>query len=77
MLERPEVTSASKPDYDGFFAYVSTVKDQFLKKLEHEKAMVFVVTHHDADGISAGAIMACTLIRQQIPFQVRVADLLD
>ena len=62
----------STPDYDGFLGYITTVKDQFLKKLEHEKSMVFIITHHDADGISAGSVMASALQRQQIPFQARV-----
>ncbi|HME54025.1 MAG TPA: DHH family phosphoesterase [Candidatus Lokiarchaeia archaeon] len=62
----------STPDYDGFLEYTATVKDQFLKKLEHEKTIVFIITHHDADGISAGSIMTSALKRQQIPFQARV-----
>ncbi|MEX2728465.1 MAG: hypothetical protein Q6353_014510, partial [Candidatus Sigynarchaeum springense] len=62
----------SAPDYNGFLDYIGKIKDQFLKKLEHEKATVFLVTHHDADGISAGAIMSMALRRQSIPFQARV-----
>lgn len=62
----------SAPDYDGFLEYVGKVKDQFLKKLEHEKATVFLVTHHDADGIAACAILSMALRRQGIPFQARV-----
>jgi single-stranded-DNA-specific exonuclease len=62
----------SAPDYDGFLDYIGKVKDQFMKKLEHEKATVFLVTHHDADGISACAILSMALRRQGIPFQARV-----
>ncbi|MBN2150640.1 MAG: DHH family phosphoesterase [Candidatus Lokiarchaeota archaeon] len=62
----------SAPDYNGFLEHIGKVKDQFLKKLEHEKATVFLVTHHDADGISAGAILSMALRRQSIPFQARV-----
>lgn len=72
MLEWLEVIYMSTPDYDGFLEYTATVKDQFLNKLEHEKTIVFIITHHDADGISAGSIMACAMRRQQIPFQARV-----
>nr|MDO8113956.1 DHH family phosphoesterase [Candidatus Sigynarchaeota archaeon] len=72
MHEQQLVVRTPTPDYDGFLAYISSVKDQFLKKLEHEKATVFIITHHDADGISAGAIMALALKRQGVPFQARV-----
>ncbi|NMC03925.1 MAG: DHH family phosphoesterase [Candidatus Lokiarchaeota archaeon] len=67
----------SSPDYDGFLDHVAKIKDQFLKKLEHEKATVFLVTHHDADGISACAILSMALRRQNIPFQARVVKQLS
>nr|MDO8086196.1 DHH family phosphoesterase [Candidatus Sigynarchaeum springense] len=72
LLKKARDPRVSAPDYNGFLDYIGKIKDQFLKKLEHEKATVFLVTHHDADGISAGAIMSMALRRQSIPFQARV-----
>lgn len=57
---------------DKFLAHVMKSKDMFLKKIEKKNRLVFIITHHDADGISAGSIMALCLKRREIPFQIRV-----
>lgn len=63
-------------NHEEFLKHVVASKDRFLARVG-PSTVVLLVTHHDADGISAGAIVASALHRHGIPFQARVVKQLS
>ncbi|MFX0102761.1 MAG: DHHA1 domain-containing protein, partial [Candidatus Hodarchaeota archaeon] len=61
-------------NYDKFLSHILKCKDKFINKINKKNRLVFIITHHDADGISAGSIVSLCLKRQGIPFQTRVIN---
>nr|MDO8117634.1 DHH family phosphoesterase [Candidatus Sigynarchaeota archaeon] len=59
-------------NHEKFLANVAECKVTFMKVMERKENPVFIITHHDADGIAAAGIMAIALGRLNIPFQARV-----
>ncbi|MHA1371174.1 MAG: DHHA1 domain-containing protein [Promethearchaeota archaeon] len=58
--------------YVSFLEEIGKIKGQFVEIIKSRKPVVNIITHHDADGISAGAIASITMKRENIPFQTRV-----
>ena len=50
----------------------SALKFAAEQLLSDKETPVLIVTHLDADGISAGGILALALARENIPFQVHI-----
>ncbi|MHA1682509.1 MAG: hypothetical protein ACTSUE_16345 [Promethearchaeota archaeon] len=57
---------------DKLLSRVVEVKDRFMKIEWKSNDLIFIFTHHDADGISAASILGRTLMRLNMPFQIRV-----
>ncbi|MBD3188499.1 hypothetical protein GF325_16835 [Candidatus Bathyarchaeota archaeon] len=57
---------------DQLLRHVITCKDEFFKRLNREEDIIFIFTHHDADGIASGGLLARAFMRKNLPFQARV-----
>ncbi|MEM3832582.1 MAG: DHH family phosphoesterase [Thermoprotei archaeon] len=58
--------------YENLLSIINQAVD-LLKKSNN----VFIVSHFDADGLSSAIILASTVYRMRIPFQLRIVDQLD
>ncbi|MFW9826604.1 MAG: DHHA1 domain-containing protein [Candidatus Thorarchaeota archaeon] len=62
---------------EKLFNAIKLVKNNFFKQLNEIKSSIFIYTHLDADGLSAGAILGKALYRENIPFQITVLKQLE
>ena len=51
-------------------ASLATIRDDFLRHLKENNSIVRIYTHLDADGLSSGAILGKSFLREEIPFQI-------
>ncbi len=51
-------------------ANLATIKNDFLHHLKENNSIVRIYTHLDADGLSSGAILGKSFLREEIPFQI-------
>ena len=56
-----------------FEAQIQICVDYFREQIRLFNYPVRIYTHHDADGICSGAILAKTMSRAQIPYHLTVA----
>ena len=51
-------------------ASLATIRNDFLRHLKENNSIVRIYTHLDADGLSSGAILGKSFLREEIPFQI-------
>lgn len=70
------IDDSRKRDEIGFHNQIATVAEYFQKQISTDTHFR-IVTHLDADGLTAASIIAKCLIRQEVTFRIRVVKQLD